>query len=143
MKKVFIGLLMVAAGTAVYFLLNKGSGPDKHSIQKELIIGKWKLDTIHSLKDSGFNVTADRIGYLAPRLAKYEFEFTSFGSIEVWPKDSSTTDNHYEWIDKTQLAWKEYPANKTIEIFDVPVINSDSMALVSKDSVILSFIKVD
>ena len=143
MKKVFIGLLIIAAGTAVYILLNRRRGPDNHSIQKDLIIGKWKLDTIHSLKDSSFNAIAYGIGYLAPRLAKHKYEFTSNGSIELWPKDSSTTDSRYEWIDKNQLAWKEYPANKIIEIFDVPVLSNDSMALVSKDSVMLSFIKVD
>ena len=141
MKKVFIGLLILAAGTAVYFLINNGRSPGKNSIQKDLIIGKWKLDSIYSLKDSGFNPITDNAGYLALHLEKYEYEFTTSGSIMLWPTDSSTIENRYEWIDENQLAWKEYPAGKTIEVFEVPVLNVDSMTLVAKDSVILSFVK--
>jgi hypothetical protein len=143
MKKVFIGLLIVAAGTAFYLLLNKKSNPGNRSIQKDLIIGNWKLDSIYSLKDSGFNAKAGVKGSLAQLLLKYSYEFNADGFIALWPKDSSTTGNGYEWIGKKRLAWKEFPANKTIEVFEVPVLNFDTLALVSNDSIVLSFIKSD
>jgi hypothetical protein len=53
MKKVFIGLLIAAAGAAIYFLLQKKKEPIIHySIHKEQLIGKWKLDSLLLSKDS-------------------------------------------------------------------------------------------
>ena len=55
MKKVFVGLLIVAAGAAILFLLQKKNNPARTYIQKDLIIGKWKLDSLYNLKDSSSN----------------------------------------------------------------------------------------
>ena len=45
MNKLFIGLLIIAAGAGVFFFLrNKKSGTST-GLQKELLVGKWKLDS--------------------------------------------------------------------------------------------------
>ena len=144
MKKVFIGLLITAAGAGIFFLLQKKNKPVNASyIQKDLIVGKWKLDSLYSLKDSSSDLMTDGFGLADPNLLIYEYAFTKEGSIELSLKDSLTKDSsRYEWINEGQLAWKEYPANKTIEVFDVSLLNSDSLSLRSKDSVILLFTKV-
>jgi hypothetical protein len=142
MKKAFIGLLIVAAGTAIFFLFQKKNKPIKIQIQKDLIIGKWKLDSLYSLKDSTTTLMTDVIDLVDPHLMKYEYEFTQEGSVGLWLEDSLTKDGaRYEWNNGDQLVWKEYPANKIIEVFDVPILNRDSLSLQSKDSVILSFRK--
>ena len=142
MKKVFIGLLIVAAGAGIFFLFQKKNKPAKGYVQKDLIIGKWKLDSLYSLKDSGSNVMPDVMELVDPHLKKYEYEFTKGGAVGLWLKDSLTKDSiRYEWIKEDQFAWKEYPANKTIEVFDVSVLNRDNLSIQSKDSVILLFTK--
>jgi len=142
MKKVFIGLLIVAAGAGIFFLFQKKNKPAKGYVQKDLIIGKWKLDSLYSLKDSGSNVMPDVMELVDPHLKKYEYEFTKGGAVGLWLKDSLTKDSiRYEWIKEDQFAWKEYPANKTIEVFDVSVLNRDSLSMQSKDSAILLFTK--
>jgi len=143
MKKVFIGLLIVAAGAAIFFLLQKKNKPINESfIQQDLIIGKWKLDSLYSPKDSISNLMAGIMGMVDPNLMKYEYEFTKEGSVELWLKDSLTKDStRYEWIKEDQLTWKEYPAEKTTEVFKVSLLNKDSLSLQSKDSVILLFTK--
>jgi len=144
MKKVFIGLLIAAAGAAIFFLLQKKNKLTKSYIQKDLIIGKWKLDSLYSFKDSNSNLMTDVMELVDPHLTKYEYEFTKGGTIGLWLKDSLRKDSiRYEWINKNQLAWKEYPANKTIEVFEISILSKDSLSLQSNDSVILSFTRVN
>ena len=142
MKKVFIGLLIVAAGAAIFFLLQKKNKPAKSDIQKDLIIGKWKLDSLYNLKDSSSNLIAEAMKLVDPHLKNYEYEFTKGGAVRLWLKDSLTKDStRYEWINNDQLVWKEYSLNKIIEVFEVSILRKDSLSLQSNDNVILSFTK--
>ena len=68
MKKVFIGLLIAAAGAATFFLLQKKNKAAKSYIQKDLIIGKWKLDSLYNLKDSNSNLLTDVLELVDPHL---------------------------------------------------------------------------
>ncbi|MBK8952888.1 MAG: hypothetical protein IPM85_11995 [Chitinophagaceae bacterium] len=54
MKKILIGLLLVAAATAAYFFLYKkyDTEPVKKATNQELLIGKWKTNSVHSVTDS-------------------------------------------------------------------------------------------
>ena len=53
MNKLFIGLLIIAAGTGIYFLLNKKvRATEVAAINKELIIGKWKTVLYHPEADT-------------------------------------------------------------------------------------------
>jgi hypothetical protein len=140
MKKVFIGLLIVAAGAAIFFLLQKKNKPAKSYIQKDLIIGKWKLDLLYNLKDSSSTLMADATKLGELRLKKYEYEFTKEGAVKLWLRDSLTKDStRYEWINDDQFRIKKYPAERATEIFKVSLLNNDSLSLRSNDSVILFF----
>jgi len=142
MKKVFIGLLIVAAGAAaIFFLRKKQTTISKSNLQKEWIIGKWKLDSIHLSKDSNDKFTSGIIGIVAPDLMKYRYEFKTNGAIVL--VDSLTKDSsNYEWNKKDQLVWKEHPADTSGEIFNVSIPHKDSLTLQSTDSVVLLFTKV-
>ena len=144
MKKVFIGLLILAAGAAIYFLLQK---KDKHitghGIQKEWIVGKWKLDSILLPKDSSDNFAAGLPGIVAPDLMKYHYEFKKEGAIFFSLGDSLMKDSsRYEWNKKDQLIWKEYPADTSGDIFNVSILNNDSFTVQSEDSTTLLFTKL-
>ena len=144
MKKAFMGLLIPAAGAGAYYFLQK---KDKlitgSNIQHERIIGKWKLDSLHFLKDSNDNFLAGIMGMVEPNLKKYDYEFTKDGSIFLSLKDSLTKDSsRYEWTRKDQLVWKEYPADTSGNIFNVSMPGRDSLFLRSEDSVILQFTKL-
>ena len=144
MKKVFIGLLILTAGAAGIFLFQKKDKPiTGNNIQKDRVIGKWKLDSILLPKDSNNNFTAGIMGIVAPDLMKYHYEFKKDGAISVSMGDSLTKDSsRYEWNKKDQLVWKEYPADTAGDIFTISTLNNDSLALQSEDSVILLFRKL-
>ena len=78
MKKLFIGLFVVAAGGAAFFLLNKKKNTTEvATINKELIIGKWKTDAV-TANDSSFN--------------KYSYSFQKEGVILRSLSDSAKAD---------------------------------------------------
>ena len=100
MKKLFIGLLILAAGATTFFLLKK---KDKHitanNILQESIIGKWKLDSLFFLKDPNDNFLVGIMGMVDPHLMKYQYEFTKDGYLSLSLGDSLTKDsNRYEWV---------------------------------------------
>ena len=142
MKKVFIGLLILAAGAGAFFFLRKTQNSiASNNIQKEWVIGKWKLDSIILSKDSNDKFTPGIIGIIAPDLMKYRYEFKPGGSVLL--TDSLTKDStNYEWNKKDQLVWKEHPADTSNNVFTVSTLSKDSLILQSKDSVILLFTKV-
>ena len=144
MKKIFIGLLIIAAGAVIFFLLQK---KDKlitsNNIQKEWIIGKWKLGSIILPKDSNDNFVAGIIGIIEPDLRKYQYEFKKDGAISFWLEDSLTKDSsRYEWNKAGQLVWKEHPADTSGDVFKVSIPVKDSLVLQSSDSVVLLFTKL-
>jgi hypothetical protein len=142
MKKVFIGLLILAAGAgAFFFLRKKQNNIANNNIQKEWVIGKWRLDSIILSKDSNDKFTTGIIGIVAPDLMKYRYEFKTGGSVLL--TDSLTKDSsNYEWNKKNQLVWKENPADTSGEIFNVSIPHKDSLILQSTDSAVLLFTKV-
>jgi hypothetical protein len=142
MKKLFIGLLIIAAGAAIFLMLqNKDKTITGNNFQKEQIIGKWKLDSLWSLKDSNTHFIK---GLFDPKLKEYhQYEFKKDGSIFQFADDSLTQDSsRYEWTKENQLGWKEYLADTSVEVFNISLLDKDSMKLQSKDSSVLLFTKV-
>lgn len=144
MKKVFIGLLLVAAGAVTYYLLQKENNPvTSNTIKQQEIIGKWKLDSLYALKDTSNNFTLGIIGIIEPDLRKYNYEFKKDGIILISERDSLTTDSsRYQWKKDNRLAWLEHPDDTTGESFTVSRLSTDSLSLLSADSVVLLFTKV-
>lgn len=144
MKKAFIGLLIVAAGAATYYLLQKENNPaTTNTIQQEKIIGKWKLDSLYTLKDSANNSMLGIIGIIEPDLKKYNYEFKKDGAITLSVGDSLTADSsRFEWNKNDQLTWMEHPADTSGELFTVSLLNSNNLRLLSADSVVLQFTKL-
>jgi len=127
MKKLFIGLLVVAAGTGVFFLLNKKKNTEAiTSLNKELIIGKWKTDAVIA-NDSAFN--------------KLHYNFEKEGLLII--SDSTEADStHYEWSKTNDLVWKDKATDSSGKTYAVLKLTHDSLRVQSKDSTIILFTKV-
>ncbi len=127
MKNVLIGLLIVAAGTGIFFLLRKKKdNPIVNEINKEWIVGKWKAD---AGKDSAFS--------------QYSYDFLKDGNILRSLSDSVKTDtSHYEWNKANELVWKEKSGDSTSKTFSVIKLTKDSLQIQSKDSATILFTKL-
>ncbi|MEP7372857.1 MAG: hypothetical protein ABI675_05665 [Chitinophagaceae bacterium] len=144
MKKLFIGLLIIAAGAAIFFLLEKKDKPiSANNFQQQQIIGKWKPDSLHFVNDSNKKLVPGIMSMADSHLRKYQYEFTKEGSIAFSLRDSIIKDSaHYEWDKENQLVWKDNTADTLGDIFKVSRLNNDGLAPQSKDSFVLLFPKV-
>ena len=127
MNKLFIGLLIVAAGAGVFFLLRKKKNTTAgNGIKKEWIVGKWKAD---AGKDSAFS--------------RYSYDFLKDGNILRSLNDSAKADTlHYEWNKTNELVWKEKASDSTGNIFSVLKLTLDTLQVQSKDSATILFTKL-
>ena len=125
MNKLFIGLLIVAAGAGVFFFLRKKKNTTTNDIKKEWILGKWKAD---AGKDSAFS--------------SYSYDFLKDGNVVRSLNDSAKADtSHYEWNKANELVWKEKASDSTAKIFSVIKLTQDSLQVQSKDSATILFTK--
>jgi hypothetical protein len=115
MNKLLIGLLIVAAGTGAFFLLRKKkSGVVINTINKEWIIGKWKVDSLQFPKDDTIS-DLERSGLaLDTNYKKYTYAFTNDGYVlRNFPGTLKTDTSFYKWTDTARLRWSRV-ANDTI-----------------------------
>jgi hypothetical protein len=144
MKKIFIGLLVIAAGAGAYYFLQTKKPLAENKSQKELLLGKWKMDTlsIHP-RDSTTAATIGLIGMLDSNLFAYHYNFLPDGHILQSLRDSVTTDtSYYEWNKENELLIKEGTKDTTSEVFTISILNSDSLVILSKDSAGIVFTKL-
>jgi hypothetical protein len=128
MNKLFIGLLLVAAGAAAFFYFNRRTcnKPAQNSLTKEWILGKWKAD---AGKDSAFS--------------KYSYDFLKDGNMLRSLNDSAKADTlYYEWNKNNELTWKENPGDSTGKFFSVQKLTPDSLRVQAADSSTVLFIKL-
>jgi len=128
MKKLFIGLLVVAAGAGAFYYFNQRTcnKPAQNSFDKELIIGKWKTDAVIA-NDSAFN--------------KLNYNFEKEGLLII--SDSTEADStHYEWSKTNDLVWKDKATDSSGKTYAVLKLTHDSLRVQSKDSTIILFTKV-
>jgi hypothetical protein len=141
MKSIIMAVLLIAAvGTGVYFLfLNKKKNVlAGNEIQKELIIGTWKLDSLSQSKDAP-KLIGGLVTIADTNLANYSYQFKQDGKILRLLRDSVQKDTStYEWTKEQQLVFKQQD-DSTGTKFIVSKLNQDSLVLLSKDSSIAYF----
>lgn len=130
MKNLFIGLLIIAAGAGIFFLLKKPRSTTESvtELKKEFIIGKWKTDT-QPENDSSF--------------IKYRYEFSKEGNIIRSLNDSTIADSSfYTWDKDNNLEWKKNATDTTGVLYKVVQLTADSLQILSKDSSLLRFTRL-
>jgi hypothetical protein len=139
MKKLFIGLLIIAAGAGTFYFLQKKKSETGNFLQKELLTGKWKLDSIEIKKDSNVHfMTA--ITAIDSNFPKLRYDFRKDGNILVSLKDSVKADSsRYEWTKTNELLLREKTHDSTSEVYSVIHLTNDTLLLQSKDSAVFVF----
>ena len=128
MNKLFIGLLIIAAGAGAFFLLRKKNNPVDAitEIKKEWIAGKWKTESWQPSKDSAQPL--------------YRYDFLKNGNVLRSLNDSAKADTLlYEWNKTNELVWKEKAGDSTGNVFAVLHLGQDTLEVKGKDSVAILF----
>jgi hypothetical protein len=138
MKKLFIGLLIVAAGAGIFYFLQKKK--TETTIENELLVGEWKLNSLDAkTKDSSAYYLAT-IAAIDSNFSKYRYDFRKDGNVFTSLPDAAKVDtSRYEWAKKNILTLKGNPPDSTSEVFTVMKLTHDSLLLLSKDSAMFVF----
>lgn len=120
MKKLFIGLLVLAAGGAVFFLLNKKkNSTEVATINKTLILGKWKPISKEPATDT--------------LQTQYQFDFLKEGIVLRAENDSTKADTtYYEWNKANELVMKESATDSAGTLYTVVKLTADTLQVQSK-----------
>jgi hypothetical protein len=129
MNKLFIGLLIAAAGAGAFFLLRKKSNtPQIAELNKEWIFGKWKVDSYQPVKDSNS--------------LRSRYDFDSSGLV-VRTLDSLKQDSsRYHWNKKDELVMTEGFTDSLEYVYSVLKLTPDTLHIRSADSVVILFTKM-
>ena len=142
MKSIIMAVLLIAAvGAGVYFLFfnKKKTEITRNEIQKELIVGKWKLDSLSQVKHAaklGFATIIDS------DFSNYAYQFQQDGKILRLFKDSvQKNSSSYEWTKEDHLLFKDQNDSLGAK-FTVFKLNKDSLVIQSLDSTMAFLTKV-
>lgn len=122
MKKVFIGLLIAAAGTGAYFYFQQGKKTERASTANHaLLIGKWEADTLQAGKDKAFS--------------RNSYQFADSNTLILTGHDSLAKKDtfRYQWDKADVISWKHAQDTSAVT-FTVHTLNKDSVALIASDS---------
>lgn len=122
MKKIFIGLLILAAGAGAYYLLSQQKRIEPVSENKEtLLLGKWKAGFPAQGMDSLF--------------AGFLYEFQQDGIALIRDTANATTDSSvYEWNKAGDLLFRENAKDSAAEVYTVLLLTKDSLQVKNKDN---------
>jgi len=141
MKSLFIGLLIVAAGAGAFFFLRNKKQSNEVQVNKELLVGKWKLQSFQAGKDSGKIFLSGITGPIDSNQSKYDYEFTNGDVVRSAGDSVKKTISYYEWK-KNQLVWKDDSRDNAGTELQVFKLTRDSLQLQSDDSTIVLFTKL-
>jgi len=144
MNKLIIGLLVIAAGAGVFFILRNKKTGTRQTDQKESLIGKWKLDSLDvKTKDSSTWYMSSMQAFDS-NFGKYHYDFRPDGNIFISLPDSAKSDTSgYEWRNNGELLIKEMPNDSTSELYLVSKLNNNNFHLIkANDSTIFYFSKL-
>jgi hypothetical protein len=132
MKNVFIVLLLAAIGVGVYFYFNKRQHV-QNSNPKDLIIGKWKVDSLATAHQPDSILKGKIAGRSVDdsSMKNFEFEFRK-DSLVLQTFDNKLQDtSHYEFAgDNRLLLWSKGDSSKT----RWSINKLDSTVLITKDT---------
>jgi len=134
MKIIFIVLLIAAIGAGVYYYFSKKQKPYSSNF-KELILAKWKIDSLVIPKDDTIS-DLERTGIsLDSNYKKYSYRFTVDGFVFKLLSDSTKVDtSFYSWKNENELTWSQIARDSITMPLQVIKLNNDNLTLQSADS---------
>ncbi len=140
MKNLFIVLLIAAIGAGVYLYFSKRQ--NDHVNSKELIVGKWAIDSLRGLfTNSPNSQNRSLISAIDSNLKKIEFEFRNDSMVFQTFDEKILDTSHYSFEnDKTILMWRN--ADTAQEKFTIATLDSSKLSFRDNDSVIFYFRRI-
>jgi hypothetical protein len=147
MKKIILAVIfLAAAGGGVYYLLEKKKNHSV-SIRKELVTGKWKLDSLKAINDSVDKNNFALLLYAmdsAAHLRQYDFKTNGYiittSTADPVPGNDSSS---FSWEAGNKIRWQEKLSDTTGEIMTVLKLDKKDMVLRSSDSLLLYFSRAE
>jgi hypothetical protein len=113
MKSLFIVLLLAAIGVGVYFYFSQKQ-KSSSSNRKELILGRWKVDSIVNGNSDTSMHTGRFFSALDSSFKNYEVDFQNEGLIFQTHNGEMKDTSHYEFDDHGNLlSWSNNDSVKT------------------------------
>jgi hypothetical protein len=140
MKNLFIVLLIAVIGAGVYLYFGKKQ--KHHVVSKELIVGKWAIDSLKGLfTNSPNSQNRSLISAIDSNLKKIEFEFRNDSMVFQIFDEKILDTSHYSFAnDKTILMWRN--ADTAKEKFRISTLDSSKLSFRDNDSVIFYFRRI-
>ena len=146
MKKIILAvILLAAAGGGIYYLLQKKKVENSlTTIDKELVIGKWKIDSLVAKKDSTKDGLALLLFAMDSNARKEVYDFQTNGQVFIsLPNDSLSKKDtsSFAWGKDKELLWKDNHSDAATESMTVIKLDKNDLVLRSADSVLIYFKK--
>lgn len=131
MKKIFIGLLIVAAGAGAYYLLSQPKNIEPSTENNStLLLGKWKAGDPVSGSDSSL-------------LDGAEYDVLKDGLVLVRDSVNAAPDSvFYVWTTNGDLQIRTKSTDSTGENLNVVLLTKDSLQLKDKNSKLHQFVRM-
>jgi hypothetical protein len=147
MKKIILAvILLAAAGGITYYLLQKKKQDDPAiNINKELVTGKWKIDSLVEKSDSSKDGLALLLFAMDSNARKEVYNFQADGKvITSLPGDSTAKrdTSSFTWGRSNEFFWKEEINDPVADSMKVVELNELRFILRSDDSTLIYFTKV-
>ena len=139
MKILFIVLLIAAIGAGVYLYFS--TRQNHHVVSKELIVGKWAIDSVKGLIHSPVSQNRPLLDSIDSNLRKGEFEFRNDSvAFQIFDKKIIDTSHYSLANDKTILMWRNAGTSK--ERFTIVTLDSSRLSFRDNDSAIFYFRRI-
>ena len=115
-------------------------------INKKLLIGKWKIDSLTVEKDSLKKDIARLLLFMDSSDKKRVYDFRDNGQVLIsLPSDSlaSRDTSSYKWGKENVLLVKDNASDTTDELMKVIRLSKEKFVVQSKDSLKIYFSRVD
>lgn len=146
MKKIILAvILLAAAGGIIYYLLEKKKQNSITVIDKELVIGKWKVDSLVAQKDSSKDGLVLLLFAIDSNARNLVYDFQTDGKVLAsLPSDSTATKDtsSFSWGNGKAFLWKEKITDSTADTMMVIKLNKKDFVLQSLDSTLIYLKKV-
>jgi hypothetical protein len=141
MKKIILAvILLAAAGGGIYYLLEKKKQTEVTTINKELVLGRWKIDSLVSQKDSTNDGFALLLFEMDSAASKLVYDFQADGKVLVSPPTDSIAKkdtSSFSWGKDKEFLWKERITDPDADTMTVIKLSEKEFVLQSFDSVLI------